>query len=77
MNHLSNEVYGGTRLMALVIVLVAVVAAIFLGGFIVMLSLGFIYGEFGLLAPLGYWSSVVGYILLASLVGLVTARKSD
>ena len=48
-----------------------------LGGFSLMLLLGVIYGEFGLLAPLGFWSSLGLFILLSVVVSLVKPTKIE
>lgn len=67
--------------MALVIGLLAIIALAFslyaAGGAALMLLLGVLYAEFGLLAPLGFWPSLGIFALLSLVVNLIKPSKIE
>lgn len=61
---------------ALLLIAVGLSLTAAIGGFFTMLTLGVIFSEFGLLAPLGYGTSVVLYALVSATIALATPQSS-
>lgn len=67
--------------MTVLLGLVAIIALGFFfyaaGGFAMMLLLGVLYAEFGLLAPLGFWPSLGIFALVSLVVNLIKPSKIE
>ena len=52
-------------------VALALAAILAFGGAVLMLTLGWVFASFGLLAPLGFFDSTIGFVLLTTLTSLL------